>query len=124
MNDSGIAGKFDARTSLWLSRKEMEKISTASLCIIGCGGTGSLVATFAPRLGFRGLILVDGDVLEESNLNRFISAGPDDIGRPKVGIVSSDLARRVPHCAVEAITENFPNERVIRLLRGKSSQIL
>lgn len=40
------------------------------LCIIGCGGNGSLVSVAAALMGFTRIRIVDPDVLELSNLNR------------------------------------------------------
>ena len=41
-----------------------------SVAIVGCSGTGSIVAEQLARLGAGRLVLVDPDRVEEKNLNR------------------------------------------------------
>src|SRR5260370_14718677 len=72
-----------SRTRLWMSEHELEQVNEATLVIVGCGGTGSILAIFTAYLGFGQLILCEADKLETSNLNRFIVAAPSDVGRPK-----------------------------------------
>ena len=57
--------------------------------IVGCGATGSAVATLLPRLGVKRLLAVDRDVVEVSNLNRLHGANADDatVRRLKVDVL-------------------------------------
>lgn len=66
-----------------------------SAAIIGCSGTGSVVAEQLARLGVGRLVLVDPDRVEEKNLNRILNAGKEDayLGRPKVHVLASAIAR-------------------------------
>ncbi len=59
------------------------------IAVIGCGGTGSAVATLLARLGVGHISLVDHDRVEESNLNRLYGATIRDARsrRPKVDVV-------------------------------------
>ena len=80
----------------------------ASLCIgiVGLGGIGSIVAEQLAHLGVGRLLLLDPEVIEETNLNRVVGAARGDIGRPKVE-VTADLIRRInPEIKVTAITGN------------------
>ena len=45
-------------------------------CIVGLGGLGGAVTEILARLGIGALTLVDGDVFEESNLNRQLLCTP------------------------------------------------
>lgn len=58
------------------------------IAIVGLGGTGSLIAQQLVHLGVRDFILIDPDVIEETNLNRVVNAFQDDIGLPKVSIAA------------------------------------
>src|ERR1700759_3050306 len=51
--------------------------------IIGMGGLGCPAAVALAHAGVRRLTLVDGDVVEASNLHRQPLYGPEDVGRPK-----------------------------------------
>jgi molybdopterin/thiamine biosynthesis adenylyltransferase len=59
------------------------------VAIVGLGGTGSVLAQQLVHLGVRDFLLIDPDVLDQSNLNRVVSARRSDVGTPKV-----DIARR------------------------------
>ena len=66
-----------------------------SVAIVGCSGTGSIVAEQLARLGVGKLVLVDPDLVEEKNLNRILNTGKEDayLGRPKVYALASAIAR-------------------------------
>lgn len=48
-----------------------EKLGNLTLGLVGCGGIGAVAAEQLARLGVKHWLLVDPDVVEESNLNRF-----------------------------------------------------
>ncbi len=66
-----------------------------SVAIVGCSGTGSIVAEQLARLGVGRLVLVDPDAVEEKNLNRVLNTGKEDayLSRPKVHALASAIAR-------------------------------
>jgi len=81
------AQAFGSRTSALLRH--------LSFAIIGCSGTGSIVAEQLARLGAGRLVLVDPDNVEEKNLNRILNTGQEDayLSRPKVHVLASAIAR-------------------------------
>lgn len=77
-------------------------LSESCVAIIGCGGLGSTVITNLSCAGLGHMILVDGDNVSESNLNRqFIHAG--SIGRNKAESAASWVSRINPECKVTVI---------------------
>lgn len=66
------------------------RLERAVVGIAGCGGLGSNAAVALARAGLGHLILVDGDRVELSNLNRqhFFQS---DLGRPKVEALAAHL---------------------------------
>ena len=60
-----------------------EKLGKATVGIAGLGGLGSTVAAAMTRTGVGRLVVVDFDVVEESNLNRQ-QYFADQIGKAKV----------------------------------------
>lgn len=79
-----------------------EILGRAAAGIAGCGGLGSQVAVSLARAGVGRLILVDGDRVEESNLNRqhyFL----EDIGRPKAEALAARLRTINPALQVQAL---------------------
>ncbi|KRN82652.1 HesA/MoeB/ThiF family protein [Pediococcus ethanolidurans] len=57
------------------------KIHNMKICIIGAGAVGSLVAVMTVTSGVGRIRLVDGDVVEESNLTRQIFYQEEDINK-------------------------------------------
>jgi molybdopterin-synthase adenylyltransferase len=60
-----------------------QKLQSLRVAVVGCGGTGSPTATLLARAGVGELVLIDGDNLEESNLNRVRGLRRDDVGHNK-----------------------------------------
>jgi molybdopterin/thiamine biosynthesis adenylyltransferase len=61
-------------------------LPTGFVVIVGCGGSGFNFGMITAMAGVKNFVLIDHDVLEESNTNRLL-AKPEDIGRKKVEIL-------------------------------------
>lgn len=61
--------------------------------VVGCGGTGSAVATLLARLGVGQMALFDKDIVDETNLNRLHGARQADADAmlPKVTVVARSI---------------------------------
>jgi molybdopterin/thiamine biosynthesis adenylyltransferase len=70
-----------------------------AIVVIGVGGLGCPAAVALAEGGVRRLTLVDGDVVETSNLHRQPLYGPDDVGRPKVEAAAERLRQAFPGLA-------------------------
>jgi molybdopterin/thiamine biosynthesis adenylyltransferase len=53
-------------------------VAHAVVGIVGLGGGGSHIVQQLAHLGFRNLVIYDGDLVEESNLNRLVGATSAD----------------------------------------------
>lgn len=73
------------------------------VAVIGAGGTGSAVAEQLARLGVGGLLLVDPDVMEDTNLTRVYGSSPTAIGQPKAEVLAKHIAAIAPTVAVRNI---------------------
>lgn len=94
------------------------RIAGTRVAIAGLGGIGSLVALQLVHLGVRDLVLIDDDLVEESNLNRLAGAGARDTGRAKVA-VAADYARKVnPDARVLPLQANVRDPRAMRAAAG------
>lgn len=67
------------------------KFNELTFLIIGCGGVGTVVVDNIVRMGFKNFVLVDGDVIEQSNLNRQLFYTMDDIGKNKVEVLAKKI---------------------------------
>jgi molybdopterin/thiamine biosynthesis adenylyltransferase/proteasome lid subunit RPN8/RPN11 len=84
--------------------------------VVGCGGTGSVVAEQLVRLGVRQFTLIDPDRLSETNLTRVYGSTPPDVGRAKVEVVGEHLARIAPSARVGRLQGSVALEVVARAL--------
>src|SRR5712671_1669948 len=69
-------------------------LKSLRVAIVGLGGTGSIVFQELIHLGVRDFILLDPDVVEESNLNRLVGSVPKDVGKAKVEVATA-WAKRI-----------------------------
>jgi len=74
----------------------LSRLQHKSVTILGVGGMGSHVAWNLAACGIGELHLVDGDMVELSNLNRQLFYTPSDVGRPKVEVAAARLAEYNP----------------------------
>ncbi len=91
-------------------------LASVKIGIVGLGGTGSVVLQQISNLGVRDFLLCDPDTIEESNLNRVVSANALDIGRPKVEVAAAFARRINPNIHVEALSESVLKSSVARSL--------
>ena len=66
-----------------LSQDEQAILSKSRVAVIGLGGLGGGVVEMLARIGVGGLIIMDGDAFETSNLNRQILATEALVGHSK-----------------------------------------
>jgi molybdopterin/thiamine biosynthesis adenylyltransferase len=72
-----------ARNQKSLGCREQLRLLESSVIVVGLGGLGGCVTEILARIGVGELILVDGDVFEDSNLNRQLLARVEDLGKKK-----------------------------------------
>lgn len=93
-------------------------IKNAHLTIIGAGGIGSHLAMLAATSGMRKITIIDGDIVEESNLIRQYFYHESEVHSKRKGKALSERIKEVnSHCNVEVIdayvnTEEKANEYI------------
>ncbi|MCB9729515.1 MAG: HesA/MoeB/ThiF family protein [Deltaproteobacteria bacterium] len=89
-----------------------------SALIVGAGGLGCPVAVALAEAGVGHLVLVDGDRVEPSNLQRQTLFWPADVGRAKVEAARDRLAARAPQLRITAVAERASPARLDAMLGG------
>ena len=74
-------------------------MKSSSVLIIGAGGLGCPAAAYLAGAGVGSLGIVDGDLVETSNLHRQILHGSEDIGKFKAESVKAYVKRYV-YCLI------------------------
>lgn len=91
------------RTELLLGKEGMEKLYHAKVAVFGIGGVGSFTAEALARSGIGHLTLIDGDVVNETNINRQLIATTETIGKYKTDI----MKKRIQQINANAIVEEY-----------------
>ncbi|MEW5951415.1 MAG: HesA/MoeB/ThiF family protein [Elusimicrobia bacterium] len=65
-------------------KKGQKKISDSKICILGAGGIGSSALAYSAAAGIGNILIIENDILEETNLNRQIIYKERDLGKEKV----------------------------------------
>lgn len=95
-----------------LLKDKIEIVQNKTILIIGLGGVGGYTLESLARLGIKKLIIIDGDVVDITNINRQIIALHSTIGRPKVEVFKERIIDINPNCEVVAINEFLTSDRV------------
>lgn len=90
-----------ARQRLLLGDTAMERLARAKVAVFGIGGVGSYAVEALARSGVGRLLLVDGDEVALTNLNRQIIALHSTLGRPKVEAARARVLDIAPEAEVE-----------------------
>ena len=96
--------------------KGQKKLSQAKVLVIGVGGLGSPAALYLAAAGVGTIGLVDGDVVDLSNLQRQILHSTATVGVPKVESGRRTLAALNPDVTVKTYQENVGPDNIMRLL--------
>jgi molybdopterin/thiamine biosynthesis adenylyltransferase len=97
------------------------RLRSARVVVLGVGGLGSWTALSLACSGVGELTLVDGDVVELSNLNRQVLYSEDDIGRPKAAVAAAAIERFNPGVSAAAVIRTLGTpEEVVAAVRGSS----
>ena len=74
---------FYSRTRMLLGDDGVKRLRASCVAVFGLGGVGSYIVEALVRAGVGKLILVDGDAVAESNLNRQLIATRETLGMRK-----------------------------------------
>ncbi len=96
-----------SRTSLLIGKENVKKLNTKKVAIFGLGGVGSYVLEGLARAGVENFLLVDGDDISITNLNRQILATLKTVGRPKVEVAKERVLEINNRAKVEVVKEFF-----------------
>ncbi|MBE6464147.1 MAG: HesA/MoeB/ThiF family protein [Eggerthellaceae bacterium] len=101
-----------------LSIEECAVLAGKRVAIVGCGGLGGLVIEALARIGVGYLRVVDGDVFEESNLNRQLLSTETVLGREKAIVAAEHVNEINSEVSVESCVTYLTEANATELLAG------
>lgn len=104
------------RTELLIKKEGIEKLQKANVLVVGLGGVGSFAAEFLARAGIGKITIVDGDVVDITNVNRQLPALHSTVGQPKVELVGARMLDINPNLELTKINEFLVPETIEQLI--------
>ena len=82
-----------------------EKLKNSSVAVFGIGGVGGFTAEALVRSGIGNITVIDGDCVENSNINRQIIATVNTVGKKKTDVMKERLLSINPNANVSTVCD-------------------
>lgn len=100
------------------SRAQQDELGEKRAAVIGCGGLGGYAIEMLARAGVGHIRVCDGDVFDETNLNRQLLCTEAMLGGKKAEAAAERIKAVNSGIEVEAFCCNLYEENAIRILDG------
>lgn len=91
------------RTALIYGKETLEALENKKVMVVGLGGVGGYVVEALTRMGIGHFILIDHDVVSESNINRQLIATYQTIGQKKIDVMKERMLTIQPEVDVKTL---------------------
>lgn len=108
--------EWTERAELLFTSEGLNKLRKSNVLVVGMGGVGSFAAEFIARAGVGKMTIVDGDVVDITNINRQLPALHSTVGMSKVDVVGDRLQDINPELKLTRIKEFLSPERAYELV--------
>ena len=92
------------------------KLKSASVLVVGAGGLGSPLSMYLAAAGVGHIGLIDDDFVDETNLQRQILYGSDDVGKSKVNRAKKRLSNLNPLIQVDVFSERLTSKNALEII--------
>lgn len=108
--------KWQERAALLFKDQGLHNLKNSNVLIVGVGGVGSFAAEFLARAGVGKITIVDGDVVDITNINRQLPALHSTVGMSKIEVVGNRLLDINPELELTKIQEFLSPERAFDIV--------
>lgn len=116
--------KWQERAELLFKAEGLNNLKNANVLVVGLGGVGSFAAEFLARAGVGNMTIVDGDVVDITNINRQLPALHSTIGLPKVELMATRLMDINPELNLVTVKEFLSPERAFEIVTSDFDYVL
>lgn len=116
--------EWTERAELLFKPEGIEKLKNSNVLVVGLGGVGSFAAEFLARAGVGKMTIVDGDVVDITNINRQLPALHSTVGEPKIKIVGDRLMDINPELQLTRLQEFLSPERAFEIVSHEFNFVL
>ncbi len=99
-----------SRFELLVGKDAIEKLKQSSVVIFGVGGVGSICAEAIARSGVGNIALIDGDIVDITNVNRQLPALHSTIGNKKAKVMAQRLKDINPQANITYINKMWSKD--------------
>ena len=118
------ASHWTERAELLFKKEGLDKLKNANVLIVGVGGVGSFAAEFIARAGVGKMTIVDGDVVDITNINRQLPALHSTVGMLKIDVVGDRLMDINPELELIRVQEFLSPERAFEIVTDQYDYVL
>jgi len=94
-----------------------QKLKAAKVLVVGSGGLGSPVLLYLAAAGIGTIGIVDFDVVDDSNLQRQVLFGVNEIGKPKVEAAKARLQALNPHIEFVLYNTQLTSQNALNIIK-------
>lgn len=105
-----------ARNIPALTEAECEILKQKKVLVVGCGGLGGHIIDQLARIGIGSIRAVDGDIFEETNLNRQLLSSVPLLGASKAKAAADHIARVNPDVRADSVEAFLTEDNASQLL--------
>ncbi|NNT73086.1 tRNA threonylcarbamoyladenosine dehydratase [Flavobacterium sp. IMCC34852] len=116
--------KWQERAALLFKEEGLNNLKNANVLVVGLGGVGSFAAEFLARAGVGNMTIVDGDVVDITNINRQLPALHSTVGLPKVTLMATRLMDINPELNLTPVQEFLSPERAKEIVTADFDYVL
>ena len=101
-----------------IGNEGQERLKKAKVLIVGAGGLGCPALQYLASAGVGTIGIADGDVVDESNLQRQILFMKEDVGKNKAAVAKEKLSKSNPHIHLISQISNLTSGNALEVLNG------
>ncbi|MEO0037249.1 MAG: hypothetical protein RIQ59_460 [Bacteroidota bacterium] len=116
--------KWQERAELLFKAEGLHNLKNSKVLVVGVGGVGSFAAEFLARAGVGNLTIVDGDVVDVTNINRQLPALHSTVGLSKIEVVGNRLMDINPELNLTKVQEFLSPERAFEIVNSDYDYVL
>jgi tRNA threonylcarbamoyladenosine dehydratase len=104
------------RTELQIGKENVEKLANSHVLVVGLGGVGAYAAEMLCRAGVGRMTIVDGDVVQETNLNRQLPSLNSTLGLKKAHVMEQRMLDINPGIQLHVIDSYIKDDEMRSIL--------
>ncbi len=108
------------RTELLIGNEKIKALESANVLLVGLGGVGSFAGEFLVRAGLGKITIVDGDIVDGTNINRQLQALHSTVAKGKADLLHQRFLDINPNIKVNPISQFLNPEDMLTMIKQEN----